>query len=131
MFRLLTFVLPMLVVVAFPAAGGGLDQSQYECDQMTAKRDGIWCAVRRIDGMGETLLIRIHRKSTDPAEERRRTKYLVGRTIQNFLARGGIWITMRTTDRAGRVLERACSKVKGRMAEHCGTWRPVGPSESW
>lgn len=121
-----TFVAIIALSVAFSANAGQFSITEYECGQMDEKRDGVKCAVRDIDGMGNTLLIRVtRRQASDPPERHDRVKYLVATTIHNFIASGGIWIRMRSTDKNGRVLERTCSKVKHGYSEHCGEWYPV------
>jgi hypothetical protein len=120
-----TFVMLVLSVAA-SANAGQFSITEHECGQMNEKRDGVKCAVRDIDGMGYTLLIRVtRRQANDPPERHNRVKYMVATTIHNFLASGGIWIKMRSTDKNGRLLERVCSKIKHGNREQCGEWFPV------
>lgn len=113
------------IALSVPALAGRFDTSAYECEQISSKDYGVKCAVKYIDGMGQTLLIRVHRKATDPEERGKRIKYIIGYTIHNFLASGGTFIMMRTTNREGRILERSCSRIKGRDTESCHDWHPV------
>ncbi len=115
-------VLCAAIPAAYPSQFTATEQG---CSQMDAERDGIKCAVRYIDGLGDTLMIRVHGKAGDPQEKRDRTKQAISTTIHNFLASGGIWIKMRTTRMDGQLVERQCSKIKHGKREQCGEWYPV------
>lgn len=124
-----TFALTALAAIhGSPALSGRFDATAYECEQIRPERDGIRCAVKSIDGMGDTLLIRVHARPTDPEERVKRTKYFIRRTIHNFLASGGTWIMMRTTGSNGVALERVCSRIRGQNTEHCNDWQPAPKS---
>lgn len=117
-----------LTLYSSTAFAGRFDVLQYECEEMESNKEGIRCAVVYIDGMGRTLLIRIISKTTNPdANWDRRVKYLIGRTIQNFLAMGGVYIKMRAINPEGQLMERYCTKIKRwkRLAEHCNPWHPA------
>lgn len=123
--RIFAVLLALICVSSAPALAGRFDMTAYECEQMTPARDGVRCAVKYIDGMGSTLLIRIHTRATAPEDQRKRTMYNVGRTIHNFLASGGTWIMMRTTRKDGQVIERVCSRIRGGDSESCRDWHPA------
>lgn len=114
-----------LVGISLPANAGRFNVTEYECSQMNVQRDGIKCAVRYLDGMGDTLMIRIHGKPDEPKEKLARRKYMISVTIQNFLASGGTWIMMRTNRKDGQLMERVCSRRKGGTRESCHEWYPV------
>lgn len=105
-----------VIISAQPTVAGGFYPIQYECDQLVPKRDGLWCTVKDMGWYGQTLLIRLHTNDQSPLELRKRAKYLVERTVHNFLAMGGVWIIMRHTNR-----EIACKK---RYPGGCGGWHP-------
>ncbi|OHC68617.1 MAG: hypothetical protein A3H93_09140 [Rhodocyclales bacterium RIFCSPLOWO2_02_FULL_63_24] len=95
------------------------------CDGVSAERDGIACKVAFIDGMGNTLMIKVLTKKADSAERVAAAKGATRRVIDSFLLQGGVFIRMRTTRPDGAEVERTCSKVKGRKTEHCGEWAPA------
>lgn len=96
---------------------------------MDPKRDGIRCAVINLgDGMGQTLFIRVHTTADAPEDLRKRTSYMIGRTIHNFLAVGGIYIQQRARLKDGSLRERACARVKRKNFEHCNDWTKPEPA---
>lgn len=95
------------------------------CTQMSAERDGIRCRVSDIDGLGSTLLIKIHARKGDDEARVSRAKAATRQAIDTFIAEGGVFIKMRTVRSDGTEVERTCSKVTGRKSEHCGEWAPV------
>lgn len=95
------------------------------CGQMTAEQNGIRCRVSDIDGLGATLLIKIHVKKSDEATFIAKVQAATRQAIDTFLAEGGVFIKMRTVRQDGVEVERTCSKVKGKKTEHCGEWEPV------
>ncbi len=113
--------------IASTATAGRFSTTEYECSQMDKERDGMKCTVR-YDEYGGTLLMFIHRKRSDPEAQRARTKYVIGTTIHNFLASGGIYITQRVIAPDGRLVERICNKIKRGRGEHCREWYPVEES---
>ncbi|MDO8933048.1 MAG: hypothetical protein Q7U97_11680 [Rhodocyclaceae bacterium] len=104
---------------------GGAAASDSICGGFTAEQDGIRCKVAYIDGLGDTLLIRVHTGKGDSAERIAVAKAATRRAIDTFLRQGGIFIKMRTTRADGIEVERTCSKVKRGRGEHCGEWAPV------
>jgi hypothetical protein len=113
------FVAALLSTASVAGSTAGL------CGQLTAEQDGVKCRVSDIDGLGSTLLIRVHARTGDDEARVARAKAATRQAIDAFLAEGGVFIKMRTTRPDGVEVERTCSKVKGRKSEHCGEWSPV------
>jgi hypothetical protein len=116
-------ILACAVLVAAPASAAGSTAAL--CDAMNADHDGIRCRVSNIDGLGSTLLIRVHARKGDEEKRIARAKIATRQAIDTFIAEGGVYIKMRTTRPDGVEVERTCSKIKGRKSEHCGEWTPV------
>lgn len=112
-------------VVALVSASAIAGSTAALCDGMTAERDGIRCRVSDIDGLGSTLLIKVHARKGDDEARVARAKTATRQAIDTFIAEGGVFIKMRTTRPDGVEVERTCSKVKGKKSEHCGEWLPV------
>lgn len=112
------------IALAFSGAAFAGSTSAY-CGAVTPAQDGIGCKVAYIDGLGDTLLIKLHTKKTDNAARIAKAKAATQRAIDTFLAEGGVFIKMRTTRADGTEVERTCSKVKGKKTEHCGEWAAV------
>lgn len=117
-------ILLMVIFMAGPAFAGRFDVIRYECDEFTQNLEPIRCAVPLNEGQ-PWLLIRIL-PSARSSENKKRALYLIDRTIYKFRAMGGVFFTMRTINKEGVTIERACSGVKRRrLATSCFDWHPV------
>ncbi len=127
---ILSTALVILSLSALAAEASDFAAVEYECAQTKASADGLRCRVVNIDGMGATLLIYIHSKVSSPAAAQAHTKYMLRRTMSLHLAAGGRFIIQRVRDPKGKIVERTCSRGKGRLQEQCQNWDKPDPDAS-
>jgi hypothetical protein len=122
---LLALALLLASCLAAPAGAGTEEYMNAYCAAIDEKRDGIRCDVTYIDGIGQTLRIRITAPDPAPQAQRNRTMLAIGAVFQTFHGRGGRHTIMRRHDPKGVLLERHCTRPVGRPTEHCADWYPV------
>ncbi len=117
-------------LIALLAINTDFTAVQYECSQVDPAKDGIRCAVANIDGMGATLLIRIHSRENSPAQVRARTKYMLRKVMDSFMYVGGTFIVQRVNLPTGQARDRTCSRSRRRVTEQCEDWDKADPALS-
>lgn len=133
--KMLFLTIAAVAALAASAHAGDPTVIVYECEQMNPARDGIRCGIN-----GGIFFIRIDSREDSPVELKKRTKYMVARMSQNFLATGGRYIEMRITTKDGKIKERTCSRTVARTNsvmgpkfinwEGCREWHDPDPGQA-
>ena len=122
--KILLLYLSLCFLISGPAFAGRFNVIRYECGEFAQNGEMIRCAVVSNQGQAE-LLIRVLPGALS-AKNKKRSLYLVDRTIYKFQAMGGRFYTMRKINEEGEAVEITCSPGKGRrFGSICHDWHPV------
>lgn len=110
------------VLLATTSHAADFTAAQYECSQIKVA-DGFRCGLFNIPDQGATMFVQFHDRPTEAI--RQRSKYLLRKVTDSFLAAGGRHIVQRTKNPAGKMVERSCTRGKRSRTESCLEWDDI------
>jgi hypothetical protein len=121
-------ILATLSLALVSANAGRFDTIDAKCKQLTPAKDAVQCTTGTYMDQ-PTLFIKLLAKPNDQAARIERARSVIGTLTRDFYNVGGAQIQMRSTNKAGKAIERLCARTSRNQSGSCGDWYEIAETK--